>query len=240
MLQQHRQQQGTKNRFNSFFLCTFGCCPTPPNLLYCSAINSDASGSDSDSEASFEMINKDKFTSGLFPTKSKSSSLSLPSTTTTSWKERILQVSNYASALCVLDCTILPIVTVLLPLFGIAFASSHALHELGHRVALYFVLPVGFTATTTNYALNHRKKWITAIGWVGLAAIFLANAGCSFGHGWNGPIGRGLHHLSHAIHHGVAHRVANLTGCSLLIISNTLARRQGGCAMHGPNCDHKH
>ena len=59
------------------------------------------------------------------------------------WRDRLLQVSKFGSILCMLDCTILPMVTVLMPLLG--FAASPAqmewLHELGHSIALFFVLP---------------------------------------------------------------------------------------------------
>ena len=54
-------------------------------------------------------------------------------------KERLLKASNFASMLCVLDCTILPVITIVLPLFGIVAASpAHMewLHELGHQLAL--------------------------------------------------------------------------------------------------------
>ena len=80
--------------------------------------------------------------------------------TMTSFKERLLKASNWASFLCVLDCTILPLITVILPLFGIVAASPAQmewLHEAGHALALWFVLPVGGLATTLNYVSNHRN-----------------------------------------------------------------------------------
>jgi hypothetical protein len=46
--------------------------------------------------------------------------------------------------LCVIDCTVLPIVTVVLPLIGMGVSSPEQakfLHELGHSVAIFFVLP---------------------------------------------------------------------------------------------------
>lgn len=63
----------------------------------------------------------------------------------TNWKETLTRLSNIASLLCVLDCTILPIVTVLLPLFGMA-APGHLewLHQLGkessHGASLVLVI----------------------------------------------------------------------------------------------------
>jgi len=59
-------------------------------------------------------------------------------------KKRLSKISNVASLLCVVDCTVLPFVTVLLPLLGIASytpAQSAFLDSLGHSVALFFVLP---------------------------------------------------------------------------------------------------
>ncbi len=58
--------------------------------------------------------------------------------------EKLLEISNIASLLCVVDCTVLPIVTVMLPLFGLAGTNSATmdwLHSLGRGIALYFVLP---------------------------------------------------------------------------------------------------
>lgn len=205
------------NKSKKFPLCRLpGCCPlpiAPTSVLYCSAVSD---SSDSESEASLEI---------------KSTQQS------SSWKEKLLGFSNFASFLCVLDCTILPAITLLLPLFGIVAASPvqmEWLHELGHSVALYFVMPVGLMATTSNFLYNHRKVWITAIGWLGLALIFASNAGCSLvGH--HHP----LHQVLHIVAHGVAHRVANLSGCALLILSNLISRRRHACN-HGPNCSHNH
>ena len=75
--------------------------------------------------------------------KEKSSSLS-------NIREKLLQVSNIASMLCVIDCTVLPIVTILLPLIGLGASPVQAkwLHELGHSVALFFVLPGEFLRTS--------------------------------------------------------------------------------------------
>ena len=151
------------------------------------------------------------------------------------WKEKLLQYSNFASFLCVLDCTILPAVTILFPLVGIvaAPASLEWLHHAGHQLALYFVMPVGFTATTTNYLYNHKTAWITALGWLGLALVFVSNAHLHL-HGAPALVTKFLH----LVHHGVAHRVANLCGCALLITSNYISRRRGGCG--DPNCGHDH
>ena len=57
--------------------------------------------------------------------------------------EKLAKISNIASMLCVIDCTVLPVVTVLLPLIGLGASPAQAkwLHELGHSVAIFFVLP---------------------------------------------------------------------------------------------------
>lgn len=200
-------------------------CPPPINLTYCGMVtNPDVTSSDdSDSESSVDSI------------KSK-----------TSWKDKLLQFSNFASMLCVLDCTILPIVTVLFPLMGVLVSASHLewLHQAGHAVALGFVLPVGGMATVTNYLYNHRTKWITAIGWLGLLLVGSANAGCSLvPHGTGGAMGHFLHEMLHTLHHGVQHRVANLAGCALLLFSNYLSRQKAAekaTCSGGSGCNHSH
>lgn len=202
------------------------CPPLSDDLMVCSVISgpassSDAGGGDKEGEVFFDAA---------------ASKLE-----TTSWKDKLLKVSNFASALCVIDCTLLPLVTIVLPLFGIVAASPaqmHYLHELGHQVALWFVMPVGTLATTLNYS-NHGKFWISSLGWLGLVAILLANGGCHVFPHFHGPVGHALHELTHLLHHGIMHRVTNLTGCFLLLFSNYLSRRQKGACME-PACGHKH
>ena len=56
--------------------------------------------------------------------------------------ENLRAISNIAGILCILDCTLLPIITVALPLLGILDLSPvqmDLLHVLGHRLAMYFV-----------------------------------------------------------------------------------------------------
>lgn len=164
------------------------------------------------------------------------------------WKDNLLKASNFASLLCVLDCTILPVVTILLPLFGIVAASPAQmewLHQAGHAVALGFVLPVGGLATTLNYLYAHRTAWIASLGCLGLLLVLAANAGCSLiGHGVGGAVGHALHSILHTMHHGITHRIVNLAGCALLLFSNYLSHRRqhaaGTCAHHGPGCNGHH
>jgi hypothetical protein len=223
---------------------SFPSCPTPfckdfppPDLLVCRAVGdfSDDAASDSGSESSERTHRAGRF-AGL--QQRVFGGTTTPTTTTSlSLKERLLKASTFASMLCVLDCTILPIITIILPLFGIVAASPaqmEGLHELGHQLALWFVLPVGGLATTLNYN-NHRKLGIFAIGWLGLTAVVAANAGC---HAVPGALGHALHHVLHSLHHGILHRVTNLAGCALLLTSNYLSHKQGACK--DPTCSHTH
>ena len=224
-LQQQQQRQTKNSMFFSSFASLCRCCSSsaPPPLLYCSAVT-EGDSSDSESETNMSL-------QGSSSSSTSSSSAAVPlsaSTTSTTWKEQLLRYSNYASALCVVDCTVLPIVTLLLPLLGIVAqpASLHWLHHAGHQLALYFVLPVGFTATTTNYFYNHQSVRITALGWLGLALVWMANMH------WHGA-----HHVLHMMQHGPGHRVANLLGCACLMGSNYWSR-QRGCGQ--VNCGHDH
>jgi MerC mercury resistance protein len=192
------------------------------------------------------------------------------------WKDKLLQFSNVASILCIMDCTILPFLTLVVPLLGVlsttlptAALPVHAatwIHTVSHQLTFYFVLPVGLLATTTNYIYSHRKKWITAIGWLGLCLILVANIGSTSATGCCGTI---VHHhepvLSsivpssqrattfllgrwfdlHAIQsvfemvqHGIYHRITNLTGCSFLILSNYISYRNSKQSNHhhGHDC----
>ena len=130
--------------------------------------------------------------------------------------------------LCVLDCTILPLLTILFPLLGWMddFLDEVWLDEVGHAVALCVVLPIGAMATTTNYCLVHQRVWIAFVGWIGMIAIASANGGCQgipriLG---DTPMGHAVESFLQIVHHGLAHRVANLTGCALLMCSNYFSK----------------
>lgn len=143
-------------------------------------------------------------------------------------KEKLLRVSDVASMLCVLDCTILPVVMLLLPLVGVAATPGQSawLHELGHRVALFFVLPVGGMAASLNY-LSHQRLSVSLLALLGVCLIYAANAP----HG--APVVSLLPHAwAHDLHCGSwIHRATNLTGCGLLLGSNYAGHRLGkGCA----------
>lgn len=136
----------------------------------------------------------------------------------TGWKALIQRISNYASLLCVLDCTLLPLFTILFPLVGAANSSLEWLHHAGHMVALGFVLPVGALTTTLNFS-THKRNELLATSLVGLVMILLANA-------------PHLPHVPHLFHHGMTHRIINIVGCALLLTSNFLSHR----LVH-QNCD---
>lgn len=147
-----------------------------------------------------------------------------------SWRSQLLKFSTWASMLCIVDCTILPLLTILLPLLGLVALDESWLHEVGHTVALCIVLPIGALATTTNFCLGHQRLWIAAIGWLGVLSIFIANGEhhCHgivdnvFGH--DTVMGRQAELYMHTVHHGLPHRVANLSGCALLMCSNYLSK----------------
>jgi len=131
-------------------------------------------------------------------------------------KQKILQVSNIASLLCAIDCTILPVITLILPLIGIGASSEQEewMHHMGHKVAMYFVLPVGGLAAVMNYT-SHKKISLTLVSFLALFLIFAVNASC------DSPILSILpHEIVHLLHDGVAHRCVNIFGCGLLLALN--------------------
>jgi len=161
----------------------------------------------------------------------------------TGWLERLTSLSNVASLLCAVDCTVLPLVSLLLPLFGFAAggsgdAFSAALHGIGHSVALRFVLPVGTLAAATAY-LGHRDVRLTTPNLLGLLLVFVSNAGggcgCAHGHALTlGPTNP-LRLLPHAVvsalnSAGWMHRTANVLGCALMLGGNYLSKRAAKAA----------
>ena len=55
------------------------------------------------------------------------------------------------------------------------------LHAISHKVALYFVAPVGGLAVTTNF-LQHRNPLVLLWGITGLSLVLLANVHLAFLH----------------------------------------------------------
>jgi hypothetical protein len=159
---------------------------------------------------------------------------------------KLRKISNFASLLCVLDCTILPIITVALPLLGFLNLGATQLeffHHLGHQLALFFVLPVGGLTTIVNY-LSHKKAWISSLAIVGLFMVGMANS-----HIHDLPL-LGHAHWLHAIQHGPMHRVVNILGCAFLLGSNYLSQQEGcahdhstsstSCESSSPSHSHSH
>jgi hypothetical protein len=158
--------------------------------------------------------------------------------------ENLRRLSDFASILCVIDCTVLPIVTVILPLLGILnleAAQLEFLHQVGHKIALFFVLPVGSLTSVLNY-VSHKKVWITFLGGLGLTMVGVANSH------FHGLPFLGEAELLHKIQHGSLHRIINLLGCSFLLGSNYLSQKQGcahhkhekGCSHDHSHCNHNH
>lgn len=118
---------------------------------------------------------------------------------TGSWKERLLDVSNFASLLCVLDCTLLPLVSIAIPAlsWGVGFiigsggASTAVppalsaflayLPVLSHGIALYFVIPVGLLTTVINFFFGHREVKFSMSALFGVALIYAANSSTGVG-----------------------------------------------------------
>lgn len=119
------------------------------------------------------------------------------------WKAVLRTISNVASLLCVIDCTLLPIVTILFPLLNMALPLE-SLHHFGHAMAMFFVLPVGTLTTAFNFS-SHRRIQLLTMSIMGLIMIGLANSHAV-------PF--------HWIHHGWGHRIINVAGCTALLTSN--------------------
>jgi hypothetical protein len=150
---------------------------------------------------------------------------------TSLWHLKLQTLSNYASWLCVLDCTLLPLITLLLPLLGLMRLEKDQLewlHQIGHMVTLLFVLPIGTLSTIANYA-GHQQRWIVVVATMGLLMVAMANS-------YSLPV-LGHVELLHGFHHGLWHRIVNMSGCGFLLTSNYAAHRRAkltnksGCCM---------
>jgi len=129
------------------------------------------------------------------------------------WKNRFQKLTNVASILCVLDCTLLPVFTIVIPLLSdTSTIQLQWLHDAGHMLALGFVIPMGTVTTFFNY-LSHRQWKLVLISMLGIALIGLTNSDIS-------PIAHDL------LHHGWTHRLINIMGCGFLLTSNYFSRRQ--------------
>mmetsp|Transcript_37543 Transcript_37543/g.42906 ORF Transcript_37543/g.42906 Transcript_37543/m.42906 type:complete len:225 (-) Transcript_37543:437-1111(-) len=171
-----------------------------------------------------------KFCQEIVETKPSLSSIFL-------WRQRILKLSNWASILCVIDCTILPIVTLVLSVLGIISGNSNNshneivdwLHDLGHSVALYFVLPVGSMTTTFNYYLHHSVL-PTLTSFFGLFLIALSNMShVDDNNNHSSNIAKGEWSLIHAFHEGSLHQLCNILGCCMQLWANYQSQKLHLC-----------
>jgi hypothetical protein len=135
--------------------------------------------------------------------------------------------SRIASWICVFDCTILPIVTFLMPLLSGGLKSSNNnnssssiilefIHSIGDYSVIYFLLPVGTVSVTLQYYTSHQQLWIFGMGVIGLVFVTIANF-------YNLPI-VGHIDIFHIFHGGIYHRLLNIFGCTCLVGSNHIAR----------------
>ncbi|KAL7466339.1 hypothetical protein ACHAXS_006655 [Conticribra weissflogii] len=151
-----------------------------------------------------------------------------------SWKDRLMDVSNIASFLCVLDCTLLPLVSVAIPalswmvgsitsLVGASLGTTTttnsvllalssvmaAIPAIGHAIALYFVIPVGILTTVVNYVFGHKELRFSLPALLGIMLIYTANSngiGISSVDSWLASVG--IIAQTHAHHaHGVCSSV---------------------------------
>ncbi|KAL9190665.1 hypothetical protein ACHAXT_000371 [Thalassiosira profunda] len=178
----------------------------------------------------------------------------------TSWKERLVDVSNLASLLCVLDCTLLPLVSVAIPALswgvglvtgaGSATAAAGAsgplasllayLPALSHGIALYFVIPVGLLTTVVNYFFGHREARFSLASLLGVALIYVANSSVGVGipsvDAWLHSVGIASSHGGHAhhVHDACGAVVGAATGMMAHTCPEGLAHRMTntlGCAL---------
>lgn len=149
------------------------------------------------------------------------------------WIERVNRVSNFASILCAIDCTVFPLLLTLLPIINAASSGTAAawLHKASHACALWFVGPVGGLAVTSNL-LQHKRPLVGLWGYSGIAIILLANI--HLPHvimGWHVP-----HAIDQFLH--AKHEIINVFGCALLLSSQRFAHSLT-CCSHG-DCGHDH
>ena len=156
----------------------------------------------------------------------------LQTETPATWVRKLNQVSNVASLLCAIDCTVFPILLALLPLAGFASADASAwIHQAAHAVAIGFVAPVGGGAVLSNW-LQHKDARVGIWGLSGVALVLLANVHLPHAiFAWHVP-----HALEDALH--ANHRLINVAGCALLLSSQRYAHIM--LERMGKSCGHNH
>ena len=167
-------------------------------------------------------------TNMLFQSSSDDKIIQPSANISTSWKEKLVDVSNLASLLCVLDCTLLPLVSIAIPTlsWGVGFITGNAAYvasnnsimaglssflayipALSHGIALYFVIPVGVLTTIVNYFFGHKEVKFSLLSLVGVALIYVANSSSGVGipniDAWlqaSGIVAMAGHHAHHGHH----------------------------------------
>lgn len=165
------------------------------------------------------------------------------STGLTSWKDRLIDISNIASFLCVLDCTLLPLVSIALPALSwiagslsLGGASTNSvtvalssmlsfLPALGHGIALYFVIPVGLTTTIVNYFFGHKEIRFSLVALMGVFLIYAANSSSGVGIASVDSLLNTWGILAHS-HEGAAH-VHDACGAIVGATTSMLSRSEG-------------
>jgi MerC mercury resistance protein len=122
--------------------------------------------------------------------------------------EKFRMASNLATLICILDCTLLPMAMILLPVLNLGI-QLETIHRLGHIIAVFLVIPIGALTTILNF-VSHRRLPLLSISFIGLTLIWSCN--------------------SHAVpleffHHGIWHRILNILGCIALLSSNYFSHR---------------
>jgi MerC mercury resistance protein len=173
-------------------------------------------------------------------------------------RRRILLIlkstANWASLLCLFDCTILPLLSLLLPLVGwmntgstTTFAADGSLgssfqHFLCHGVhtlALYFVVPTGTATVIWNYWTGHRNRWVAAMGLAGIVLVGWTNLPGSISSSSSSLLLQQVQHHNHSLlsHDGsTVYQLLHLMGSLLLLGSNLVAQQVLGCDCGIPFC----
>ena len=159
----------------------------------------------------------------------------------TGWKDRLIGVSNLASLLCVLDCTLLPFVSIAIPAlsWGVGIITGSAaitssnpivtglssfmiyLPVISHGIAIYFVIPVGLLTTFVNYFFGHKEIRFSLLSIVGVAFIYAANGsgvGISSVDTWLNSMG-----VVASAHTGHGAHVHDMCGAVVVWVSGLLA-----------------
>lgn len=112
------------------------------------------------------------------------------------------------SGLCAIHCLVTPLLALAVPVLGEMFEQPWV-----HILMALFVVPVGLFAFYSGYR-HHKKKYILAMGCVGLALVGAGLSSPFIGLGFSG------------------HDVLTISGSIFLITAHTLNRRACLCHQH--------